>query len=59
MDAGEAKSSNSRNKAIVKAILLLGFIGAAILVVRLTSATDYLTAEALGNFLDAAGFCPG
>ena len=55
MDASEAKSSNSRNKAILKAIIFLGFIGAAILVVRLTSATDYLTAEALGNFLDSAG----
>ena len=50
------KTSGNRKKAVGKALVLLVFIVGAILVVRLTSLTDYLTAEALGKSLDAAGF---
>ena len=45
----------SKGKAILKVSLLVAFIVAAILVIRFTPVKDYLTAEALGNFLDTAG----
>ena len=54
--ATDVKTSDNRKKAIVKVLVLLAFIVGAILIVRFTSITDYLTAEALGGFLDAAGF---
>ncbi len=56
MVASGAESPKNRTKAVVKAIILALFIAAAIIVVRLTPVTDYLTADALGSFLDAAGF---
>jgi uncharacterized membrane protein YdjX (TVP38/TMEM64 family) len=56
MEASGAKSSNNRKKAVVKAILLLAFIVGAIILVRFTPVANYLTADALGKFLDAAGF---
>ena len=56
MKASGAESSTNRNRAIVKAIILLAFIVAAILLVRFTPVKDYLTAAALGKFLDAIGF---
>jgi len=40
----------------MKAIFLLTFIVAAIFLVRFTPIKNYLTAEALGRFLDGAGF---
>jgi uncharacterized membrane protein YdjX (TVP38/TMEM64 family) len=45
----------SRRKALVKASLFLVFIVAAVWVVRFTPVKGYLTAEALGGFLDKAG----
>ena len=56
MKASEAESSTNRNKAIVKALILLAFIVAAVLAVRFTPVKDYLTADALGQFLEAVGF---
>lgn len=56
MATRDVKTSENRKKAVGKALVLLVFIVGAILVVRLTSITDYLTAEALGKSLDAAGF---
>ena len=56
METSGADSSKMRNKAVMKAIILVLFIAAAIIIVRLTPVTDYLTADALGSFLDAAGF---
>ena len=56
MEAIGTESSNKRSKALVKAFILLVFIVAAIMVVRFTPVKDYLTAEALGRFLDAVGF---
>jgi len=41
--------------AIVKALILVAFIISAILVIRYTPVRDYLTAEALGRFLETAG----
>ena len=43
-------------KAILKAIILIAFIIAAIYVVRFTPVSQFLTKEALGRFLEAAGF---
>ena len=46
----------NHKKALMKAIFLLVFIVAAIFLVRFTPIKNYLTAEALGRFLDGAGF---
>lgn len=46
----------NRKKAMIKASILGAFIIFAIYVVKLTPAKGYLTAEALGSFLDSAGF---
>ncbi len=55
MEAAEQQPAGSRNKAIVKAVLLALFILGAIILVRFTPVKDYLNAAALGQFLDAAG----
>jgi uncharacterized membrane protein YdjX (TVP38/TMEM64 family) len=44
-----------RSKARVKAFVLVVFIAAAIGVIRFSGVKDYLSAEALGRFLAAAG----
>jgi uncharacterized membrane protein YdjX (TVP38/TMEM64 family) len=49
-------SVNNRKKALVKALILVAFIIGAILLVRLTPITQYLTPEALGQYLDMTGF---
>ncbi len=41
---------------MIKAVFLLIFIAAAIFLVRFTPIKNYLTAEALGRFLETAGF---
>jgi uncharacterized membrane protein YdjX (TVP38/TMEM64 family) len=53
--AGNNRPKN-RRKAVMKAIILLIFIAAAIFLVRFTPIKNYLTAEALGRFLESAGF---
>jgi uncharacterized membrane protein YdjX (TVP38/TMEM64 family) len=45
-----------RKNAVVKAIILLVFIVAAIFLVRFTPIKDYLSAESLGRFLESVGF---
>lgn len=45
----------SRRNALLKAALLAVFIAGAVVLVRFTGLKDYLTAEGLGRFLDAAG----
>jgi uncharacterized membrane protein YdjX (TVP38/TMEM64 family) len=47
---------NKRKRAVIKALILAAFIFGAILLMQLTPAKDYLTADALGRFLDRAGF---
>ena len=47
---------NNRKKATLKALILVAFIIAAILLVRFTPVKLFLTADALGRFLDMAGF---
>jgi len=48
--------SQRSRKALLKALLLVVFIIAAIYLVRFTPVKDFLTREALGGFLEAAGF---
>jgi uncharacterized membrane protein YdjX (TVP38/TMEM64 family) len=48
--------TKSRRGAILKAILLCLFIIAAITIIRFTPVKEFLTREALGRFLEAAGF---
>ena len=45
----------SRKKAMLKAGFLLVFLVGAILFIQFTPVKEYLTAKALGRFLDAAG----
>ncbi len=56
MEAAEQQPAGSRKKAITKVLILAAFIIGAIYVVRFTPVKTYLTAEALGRFLDTAGF---
>ena len=55
MEAAIEQPVKSRKKGLVKALLLLAFIIAAICVIKFTPVKGYLTAEALGSFLDKAG----
>ena len=50
-----ADPSADKSKAVIKAGILLVFIVAAIMLVRFTPIKNYLTAQALGEFLDTAG----
>jgi uncharacterized membrane protein YdjX (TVP38/TMEM64 family) len=50
------KPRADRKKAMIKALIFIAFIIGAIALVRLTPIKGYLTADALGRFLDAAGF---
>ncbi len=56
MEPGGTNMSKSRKKAVTKAIILLIFFVAAIFRLRVTPIKNYLTAEALGRFLESAGF---
>jgi uncharacterized membrane protein YdjX (TVP38/TMEM64 family) len=56
MEPAGTNMSKSRKKAVMKAIILLIFIVAAIFFLRFTPIKNYLTAEALGRFLESAGF---
>ena len=50
------QASQRNKKTILRAIILVAFIIAAIYVVRFTPVSEFLTKEALGRFLEAAGF---
>lgn len=56
MEKTIGESTRHNKRAIIKASILVAFIIVAIYIVRFTSAKEYLTREALGNFLDTAGF---
>jgi uncharacterized membrane protein YdjX (TVP38/TMEM64 family) len=56
MEAAESKIAMGRGKAILKAMILLVFVAAAVILVRYTPLKNYLTADALGRFLETAGF---
>ena len=50
------ESTPSRKRASAKAAILVGFIIAAVYMVRFTPVKEFLTREALGRFLEASGF---
>lgn len=50
-----ANPPTNRSKAALKAGIFVAFVISAILLVRYTPVKDYLTAEALGGFLQTAG----
>src|SRR5512137_1775677 len=53
----EARSAKrGRGGAVLKALLFVAFIIAAIYTIRYTPARDFFTQQALGQFLDRAGF---
>ena len=56
MEESIQQPAKSPTKALVKAGVLVGFIIFAIFVIRFTPVKNYLTPEALGGFLDGAGF---
>ena len=49
------QSTKKTSKGVVKAMFFIVFIIAAILLIRFTPVKNYLTADALGSFLEAAG----
>lgn len=55
MEAGTKQPANTRSKALLKAGVFIAFIILAISLVRFTPIKDYLTAEALGHFIETAG----
>ena len=55
MKIAEEKTQNKRQKAVIKAVAFVVFIIGAIIFIRFTPIKNYLTAEALGRFLETAG----
>jgi uncharacterized membrane protein YdjX (TVP38/TMEM64 family) len=55
MEEAIQKPTKSRKSALIKVSILVVFILVAISVIRFTPVKEYLTAEALGRFLDSAG----
>ncbi|MGD8368438.1 MAG: TVP38/TMEM64 family protein [Desulfobacterales bacterium] len=64
-NSSEEKSSPKRvertagpglNRAVIKAVVLVVFIAAAVAVMRFTPVRGYINADTLGRLLDAAGF---
>jgi len=55
MEATGREMTKDRSKAIIKAVFLLLFVAAAVILVRYTPIKNYLTADALGRFLATAG----
>ena len=56
MEVATQQTGKSRNKAILKAGIFLAFIILAISLIRFTPIKSYLTAQALGQFLETAGY---
>jgi uncharacterized membrane protein YdjX (TVP38/TMEM64 family) len=56
LEATDRQTIRSHGKAWMKAAFLFAFIIAAVILLRYTPLKNYLTADALGRFLAAAGF---
>ena len=56
MEVKIKQPAEGRGRALAKVSILVAFIIAAVYVVRFTPVKGYLTVEALGVFLDSAGF---
>ena len=54
-EARNGAPAKSRRGALLKAVIFVAFIVAAVYLVRFTPVRGYLTAEALGRFLSSAG----
>lgn len=52
----EKEKARLGKRAVVKALVLVAFIAAAVYVVRFTPVKDFLTVEAMKRFLDTSGF---
>jgi uncharacterized membrane protein YdjX (TVP38/TMEM64 family) len=55
MEEDLQQPTKKTSRAVVKAIVLVFFIIAAVLLIRFTPVKNYLTADALGSFLETAG----
>ena len=56
----KVRAMSAKSKPVIKLVILVVFIVGAILLVRFTPVKLYLTPEAMGSFLDQAGFwAPG
>jgi uncharacterized membrane protein YdjX (TVP38/TMEM64 family) len=55
MDTAPQQATTGRGP-LIKALALLAFIGAAVLIVRFTPVKSYLTRQALGQILESAGY---
>ena len=55
MEAAPQKTATGK-RPLIKALFLLAFIVAAVLIVRFTPVKSYLTREALGQVLESAGY---
>ena len=55
MEAAPQKTSTGK-RPLIKALFLLAFIVAAVLIIRFTPVKSYLTREALGQVLESAGY---
>jgi uncharacterized membrane protein YdjX (TVP38/TMEM64 family) len=56
MEKEARPAGRGRGGAVLKALLFLAFIIAAVYTIRYTPAKDFFTQQALGKFLDQAGF---
>jgi uncharacterized membrane protein YdjX (TVP38/TMEM64 family) len=56
MEAADNDTAKNRGKGIIKAAILLIFIAGAIFLVRFTPIKNYLTPQALGDFLETVGY---
>ena len=56
MEVATQQTVKSRNRAILKAGIFLAFIILAISLIRFTPIKNYLTTQALGHFLETAGY---
>jgi uncharacterized membrane protein YdjX (TVP38/TMEM64 family) len=55
MEEAMQESATKRKAPVIKAVILLAFITAAVVFIRFTPVKNFLTPEALGHFLEAAG----
>jgi len=56
MELAKQPTVKNRNRAMLKAGIFLAFIILAISLIRFTPIKNYLTAQALGHFLETAGY---
>jgi uncharacterized membrane protein YdjX (TVP38/TMEM64 family) len=56
MEETTPQPTRKKKKAILKACILVAFIILAVYIIRFTPVKEYLTQEALGRLLEAAGF---